>query len=523
MPLQALMEHRQTEEDVLDLLAEDNWPPLPNEPDLLPVYPSDAAYTITVYYDSTRDFRDDSLERIEMRARAQYPNRTVYLESLNPSSLEFYSLSPFPEMERRFKDKGYVADVEGRLFNKGGKVYTEFFKRNLAALRANAMAMTALLHANPQGLMPAEPDDELRKNAVYQALGPIIGNKTFHREEGQPDQPVIYPLVEHQGMLLGCTDFTQMRIIHWAHEMTPAKAVDHGERKNAREKLFDLSTDATKKQLLFEVEHARHLFSPHLLDPTAAPAATDPIMILAWYSQAIAAQRKVCWLISAKQEASVAAQSLYEEARMYGRAIGNPRLPRNRRTWGDLIVDLTDERNALIAEQCHPVRDHNEMIYEISWQNEILAALMGATYNSQVDCMESPFEPSKLIRHLARWIGELKRKRTATLSEYTAEAILELLRNNQQSKRLLLSQFPQATWARLEEISEHVSRGEPLEIPVSYTWTTNPARPYGYADAGNEISLEGPLLCYPALETDHWREKAQILLGLGGFELKHRR
>jgi hypothetical protein len=520
MPLDALKKTYQTDEDKSEMLAADNFPPLPDEPEELPLYPSDDAYKITVYYDSTRGFRDDDLEGIEAAARAQYPNRTVYLEPLKPSSLEYFSLSPFPEMERRFKVQGYVADVEGRLFTTGGKLYTEFFKRNLAALRANVVAMTALLHANPQGLMPAEPDDELRMRAAYRALGPIIGNKTFHREEGQPDEPIIYPLVEHNDMLLGCTDFRQPRVIHWAHEMTPAKAVDHGERRTAREKLSDVSTEATKTQLLFEAEHARRLFSPHLLDPNGARVVTNPTMILAWYSQAIAAMRKVCWLVGAKQEASLAAQSLYEEARAHGRAIGNPSLPRNRRTWQDLLGDLAHRRTELIRLQCRPVAGDNEMTYDVSWQNEILATLMGATYNSEVDCMESPFQPSKLIRHLARWIGELKRKRTATLDECTAEAILELCRNNQQSERLLLSQFPQATWARLEEISETLSREEPAEVPVTYIWTTDPARPYGYAKLGNHISIEGPLLCYPALEADQWREKAQALLGLRGFELR---
>jgi hypothetical protein len=523
MPLEALRKTCQTERDIFEQFLEDNFPPLPDELEELPLYPSNMAYKITVYYDSTRDFSNDDLERILTAARAQYPDRTVHLEPLNPSSLEYYSLSPFPEMERRFKGKdGYVADVEGRLYRSGSIHYTEFVRRNLAALQANAMAMATLLHAHPQGLIhPAEPDDELRKRAVYQAMGPIIGNKTFHREEGQPDQPVIYPLVEYKGMMLGCTDFSLKRRIHWAREMTPAKAVEHGERRYARDKLFGISTDETKKQLLLEAAHARHLFSPHLLDPAAIPVETNPAMILAWYSQAIAAMRKVCWLVATKQESSVAAQALYEEARVHRSAIGNPRLPRNRRTWEDLIVDLVDQRNELIVEQCPPVLAVNEMTYEISWRNEILAALMGATYDSQVDCPDSPFQnPSKFIRHLADWIGELKRKRTATLNAYTAASILELLDRDEQCERLLLSQFPRSTWAALADVSEAVSCGERPDVEVTYTWTTDPARPYGYANVGNRIALVGPLLCYPTLEADQWRENARVVLGLRGFELK---
>lgn len=514
----------QSEQEFLELFPDDSFPPLPDEPEELPLYPSDMAYKITVYYDSTRDFTDDKLEQILADARAQYPDRTVHLEPLHPSSLEYFSLSPFAEMERRFKGKdGYVADVEGRLFRSGSIPDTEFVKRNLAALQANAMAMAALLHAHPQGLInPAEPDDELRKRAVYQAMGPIIGNKTFHREVGQPDQPLIYPLVEHKGMLLGCTDFSQNRRIHWAREMTPAKAVEHGERRYAREKLFGISTEETKAQLLFEAAHARHLFSPHLLDPIAVPVETNPTMILAWYSQAIAAMRKVCWLVATKQQASVAAQALYEEARVHGRAIGNPRLPRNRRTWEDLIVDLVDQRNELMADQWPPILAANEMTYEVSWRNEILAALMGATYDSQADCPDSPFEnPSRFVQYLAYWIGQLKRKRIANLDTWAAEGIIELWDNNQHCEPLLLSQFPRSTWAALVEIAEAVTRGgRPEVVEVSYTWTTDPARPYAYVEDGNRIALTGPLLCYPALEAVRWRENARVILGLRGFEVR---
>ncbi|MCK1590256.1 hypothetical protein ACVWZV_000155 [Bradyrhizobium sp. GM5.1] len=181
------------------MLPEDYFPARLDDGNQSPVLsPSDVAYQITVYYDSTLAFSDVDLARILAISRAQYPDRTVHLQPLNPALLEYFSLSPFAEMEQRFKDRGYVADVEGRLFRKGSIPYTDFVRRNLAALQANVMAMAALLHANPQGLIiPPEPDDELRKKAVYQAMGPIIGNKTFQRDEGQPDQAVIYPLVEH--------------------------------------------------------------------------------------------------------------------------------------------------------------------------------------------------------------------------------------------------------------------------------------------------------------------------------------
>jgi hypothetical protein len=81
MPFEALRESScQTEEEFFAHFPDDNFPPLPDEPEELPLYPSDMAYKITVYYDSTRDFTEDKLEQILADARAQYPDRTVHLE-----------------------------------------------------------------------------------------------------------------------------------------------------------------------------------------------------------------------------------------------------------------------------------------------------------------------------------------------------------------------------------------------------------------------------------------------------------
>jgi hypothetical protein len=54
MPFAAIRESwYQTEQDFFELFSDDNFPPLPDEPEDLPLYPSDMAYKITIYYDST--------------------------------------------------------------------------------------------------------------------------------------------------------------------------------------------------------------------------------------------------------------------------------------------------------------------------------------------------------------------------------------------------------------------------------------------------------------------------------------
>jgi hypothetical protein len=36
----------------------------------------------------------------------------------------------------------------------------------------------------------------------------------------------------------------------------------------------------------------------------------------------------------------------------------------------------------------------------------------------------------------------------------------------------------------------------------------------------NVLALEGPLLCFPLLQAGYWRDKANIVAGLRGFELR---
>lgn len=509
--------------EMADLVEDDrpNDRPLPEEVESPTIYPSNPDYFIRVYYDASRFPNEQALQDLYDSMLLKYAPRSVGLAELAPKSLEYKSLSSFTEMERRFITDGFVADVEWRMFGSGGPE-TIFAKRNSVALNANAMAMATLLLAPGHNVLPEARENETRKDTVFRAMTPLLGVEVDPRD---PERNKTFPLAEHNGLLLGCRDFTTERRLHFAKEITAKLAVDEGARKEAKVAIFDRKIDLVKKQILFEFEDAARLFRENLLDPTLRPSGISRAMILTWYSQVIAATRKVCWLISAEQHQSVAAQLLHEERAVHRRIIGDHNTIIDGKSWDVFIADCIFERDNKITEiaaEEGTVRGPIDMTYDITWDNELLAALMGATYRSDTDPSESPFDNRDIfVRSLAYWIGSLKRKRRATLDWWIAAGILEICRRDRQSNSLLLSQFPRVTWTKLEEIAEAITNGEPgTEIEVSYTWTRDLDVPYKCEEREGMLALEGPLLCFPVLDAAEWREKARTIETLRGFEIK---
>ena len=83
------------------------------------IYPSHPDYFIRVYYDASRFSCEHALEDLFDRMQVQYAPRRIGLVDLDPQSLEYSSLSPFANMEKLFFKRGFVADVEGRVFRVG--------------------------------------------------------------------------------------------------------------------------------------------------------------------------------------------------------------------------------------------------------------------------------------------------------------------------------------------------------------------------------------------------------------------
>lgn len=208
-----------------DVIEDDR--PLPEEVEPPTIYPSNPNYFISVYYDAPKFPNEQALQELYERMLLKYAPRDLGLVELDPKSLEYRSLSPFPKMEKRFLDVGSVADVEDRMFGSGPND-TKFVARNKVALNGNAMAMKTLWLAGGHRLLPPAKEGELLEETVERAMAPILGKETVRKGQIEPDPAAFYPLAEHHGLLLGCTDFTTPRRLHWATETTPAQAIEKG-------------------------------------------------------------------------------------------------------------------------------------------------------------------------------------------------------------------------------------------------------------------------------------------------------
>jgi hypothetical protein len=537
MTFEALRSRILTEEEENMIFDGDEMPPPDDyEPAEPIIYPADLRFCVTVFYDPEVIRDDAGFNELLARMERTYDGREIHMQKLDKASIEYARLSPFPESEARFLRRGYVDNVEGRAFGQGGHTPSSYAKRNIAALTINAMLLATLLHKQPIGGMNRALTGEARWRSVWKAMAPILGKETLHKDErderlmahleAHPGVPFdleanIYPLIEHQGLCLGSRNFRNPRSIHWTYDITPLWAWEAVDDSTCGA-IFGAAAKEIRKQIRFEANNAHYLFRPELISDDAARVEVTPAMIATWYSQAIAAMRKICWLVTTEEDRSLTAHALHQEEAVHGFALGAAeRLPDKGKSWDWLIADKTREFGLLMARQM-PVAIGQIMTHKISWSEEILGGLMGTTYDSHDEPGESPYSsPDIFTASLARWIGQLKRKRKASLDSWTAESILSFWRKSRQSEPLLLSQFPETTWQRLVEISEVMEQNRDMpEVEVTYTWTQDRTAPYKCVDGENSLALEGPLLCFPTLQAVHWQEQAQIIAGLRGFEAR---
>lgn len=514
------------------------------------IFPADPLYCVTVFYDPEVVRDDAEFHDLRIRMEQEYGGREINMRRLEKGSLAYERLSPFPESEARFLLNGYVADVEGRTFAQGAVKHSRYAKHNISALCVNAMMMAVFLHKEPIATSHRRLKGRARWQQVGKTMAPIMGKETLHQDERDElvmaqvktpknaildIEPKSYALVEHEGLLLGTRAFDKGRSIHRAYERTPFSASSDGVKDcESDAALFGRHATEIKNQIKFEAKYARYLFRPRLLNTDAVAVDVTALMIATWYSQAIAAMRKVCWLVEAEEASSVAAHALHEEYAIHGFALGTAeRLPENANSWDKLVAGHTTEladgliavasRKARIDRPNTPVPSH-VVTHEISYHHEILAGLMGATYDSHDQPGESPYSnPDIFTASLARWIGRLKRTGTATLDAWTADSILSFWWRLQVRDSLLLSQFPQATWRRLIDIAEAMEADRDMPaVGVTYTWTGDREQPYKCADRNNVLAIEGPLLCFPTLQARRWQEKAALITALGGFEVREK-
>ena len=535
MPLEGLRRDAPTDDEIY---IEPDYD-LPDEPALLmpTIFPTDINYCITVFYDPVVIANDAAFHELNDRMLRTYAGREIRMSELNKASIEYKRLSKFPENEFRFLRRGYVADVEGRIFGPGGTAQSHYARRNIAALNVNIMLMEALLRKQPIRGINRRLDAAANWRHVWKTMGPVTGKETQHRDEREgiliarleddinAEFDVAqkeYPLVEHEGLLLGCTNFSTPRIIHWAYDITPMSAWFEGGNDKVCDNLFGRKATEIRKQINFEATNARVLFRPELMKIGATRSEVTPLMIATWYSQAIASIRKICWVVKTEEDSSVAAHDLYQEEARHGFVLGTEeRLPIKSRSWDQLMIEKSEDLRAVMARHTPQVAAGQTTIPDISSHDEVLGSLMGTTYDSHDDPDESPYSDRNIFtRSLAHWIGRLKRKGSESIDHWTADSILSFWHQSRY-EALLLSQFPETTWECLVQVAERFEQDyDAPEVQVTYEWTRDRTGPYKCRVRNNVIEIEGPLLAFPTLQSDHWREKAEVVDHLEGFEVR---
>jgi hypothetical protein len=300
MPFEAMRSYALTQEE--ENVDADEMPPPDDyvEPVEATIYPADPCYCVTVFYDPEVIQDDAAFNELHARMERAHGGREIYMRKFDRVSLEYERLSQFPEREARFLRRGYVDDVEGRIFDQGGVTRSRYVTRNIAAFSVNAMLMAVFLHKQPLVGVNRLLTGEARWRSVWKAMAPVMGKETVHDDErderlmahmeARPGGPFdaegkTYALVEYQGLLLGCTDFRTARSIHWAYEMTPLSAWFAGDRDGECGALFGVNAKEVRKQIRFEANNIRFLFRPESIGADAAQTDVTPAMIATWYSQ----------------------------------------------------------------------------------------------------------------------------------------------------------------------------------------------------------------------------------------------
>jgi hypothetical protein len=492
-------------------------------------YPSNRYYTIKLFYDPAK-FRT-AAERRRLRgylaeARAKYAKRSVELRPLNLVSLRYGGISLFPDMEELLVDRGYVLDVEGRDGKSSRRGHFLVVSHNINILRANAFYWSRmLLKAGISLDLWAKPPREKDKARLFAVMAPIVGMPTDPNPESSKAERLI-PLVEHEQMLLGAKKVGE-RIAHIAHVTTPNTVVDHGRRQV--QLLFSDRASLVQQQLTFELANSSKLFEGKSPVPNANSETNAAV--LTWFSQVIAAQRKACWLVDAKNDWQLAVKQLLQEKELHKEdgLVQLPQKTEEARTWPELLQrELKGHaQNIESSTGQRPMA----IYHELTWEDRILTALHGSTIEPEFG--------SHLVA-LAHWIGVLKRTGKQTLDSRIARCLRCGWVEIEAGQNCLLGQFPHDTWRVLVQRAESFFRPqkwkykpgrlpyldysdfkEPKPIGIRYEWITRETLDSPLCEeTKRQITLRGPMLCFPTHQLQYWILKAQTVRRQHGFMLR---
>ena len=504
------------------------------------LYPSNPYYTIKLFYDPAR-FRT-AAQRRTLRghlaeAKARFVDRDIELCPISIASLAYRSMSLFPDTERRFVQLGYVLDVEERAKKTSRRGSLIVASHNIDVFRINAHHWGRMLLEGGTALrLWIRRPLEKEKDRLFAAMAPIMGKEAC-LEADKSETERINPLVEHEHMLLGAKS-VEDRVVHIAYATTPGTIADHGRR--VYETLFSDRSDLVEQQIAFEFAKAYRIFEGN--DPPFAEAGSATrAAILTWFSQVVAAQRKVCWVLQTKQDWSLALKQLEIEKKLHAGPTGVTKMPRKMeeaQSWPELLASELDgyADNILSSIGQRPALE--KIRHEVTLHDYILAALHGSTIDLGDDNEHEFFQTGSHLIALAHWIGTLKRTGEHTFDRWIARCLRVGWNEIEAGQNALLGQFPMEVWRLLlqrsvgffppmvvgaNKLPRFDYRGfeEAKPVRMKYEWVTAEtvdAAPY--RAKGRSITLHGPMLCFPVHQINDWKIKAEVIRGQRGFTVR---
>lgn len=143
--------------------------------------------------------------------------------------------------------------------------------------------------------------------------------------------------------------------------------------------------------------------------------------------------------------------------------------------------------------------------------------------------LRESFSP-QLLELVAAWISELKRMQRATLTEFVARLIQEIVTgeldyldeladdDDLSALQLVRSQLPEAIWREMLDIAinapDHINA-----IEVHYRWNENPTDPIAIERDGDSIVIVGPLIDLRAHNHPVWAQRAELFRERGNLTI----
>lgn len=409
-----------------------------------------------------------------------------------------------------------MTDVEGRTPSGRGRLDAfKVVERNFATFRANAHLWAKMLLDQGDAIFGAASVGE-KKLLATPMLGMRKGNGRY------------IPLVQHADLFLGSTG-SSYHDFHLGHSTTPREAFAESGRLDAQKFLFgDLGREPIA-QVEFELANAQMIWGGRARVRGERRSAASAAVTV-WFSQVVAAQRRISWDSDIRRKWPVEQYALRQEAELHPNVIGVRKIPAEGRA-RTFAQQVTWETDQIIGRRARDT--WNEFVHKISRDDRILAALNGSVVDLPASDIEELIASKEYLVIIAHWVGALKRTGTQEFDETIARWIRlgwKSIKNN----KILYGQFPKTTWLRLIALAGKYNvtppsragalprvRIEGFSTPftVTYEWVTMNTldRPTACSWTEGTLELRGPMLCFPANRLLYWKRRASIVKRLKGF------